>query len=188
MIQIPYRCNHIVCHSSRRTAWVPCVRQVSNILLLLHVSHLIKATSARIVESTLRTMNNLLERLHASFFFYILTSPGTFMKIGMFLPSAILVSVAMLFKGLGEWVDAGWICEVSEVTLKDNGSLEKEPRTKHTWRNRRRPMLSVLTIMMATHVLGVLVFNLLCSRRFGENRTVSRLDTSWCCTPTRFAQ
>lgn len=110
------------------------------------------------------------------------------MKIGMFLPSAILVSVAMLFKGLGEWVDAGWIREVSEVSLKDNGSLEKEPRTKDTWRNRRRPMLSVLIIMMATHVLGVLVFNLLCSRRFGENRAVSRLDTSWYFTPTHFAQ
>ncbi|OAX36668.1 Gaa1-like GPI transamidase component [Rhizopogon vinicolor AM-OR11-026] len=125
----------------------------------------------KIVESTLRTMNNLLERLHASFFFYILTSPGTFLKIGMFLPSAILVSVAMLFKGLGEWVDAGWVREVSEVSLKGTGSLEKEPKTKDTWRNRRRPMLSVLITMVATHVLGVLVFNLLCSRRFDENRS-----------------
>ncbi|KAG1756647.1 Gaa1-like protein [Suillus paluster] len=123
----------------------------------------------RIVESTLRTMNNLLERLHASFFFYILTSPGTFMKIGKFLPSAILVSVAMLFKGLGEWVNAGWVCEVSGTSLKGN---ETEPTpAKSTWRNRRRPLLSALIIMMATHVLGVLVFNLVCSQYFDENRS-----------------
>ncbi|KAJ8598060.1 Gaa1-like GPI transamidase component [Rhizopogon salebrosus TDB-379] len=125
----------------------------------------------RVVESTLRTMNNLLERLHASFFFYISTSPGTFMKIGMFLPSAILVSVAMLFKGLGEWVNAGWVREVSEDSFKGTGSLEKESTTRDTWRNRRRPMLSALIIMTATHLLGVLVFNLVCSRQFDENRS-----------------
>lgn len=99
------------------------------------------------------------------------------MKIGMFLPSAILVSVSMLFKGLGEWVNAGWVREVSDVSLEGNRSLEKESKTKETWRNRRRPVLSALIIMMATHVLGVLVFNLLCSRRFDENRSVSRLST-----------
>lgn len=121
----------------------------------------------RIVESTLRTMNNLLERLHASFFFYILTSPGTFMKIGMFLPSAILVSVAMLFKGLGEWVTAGWVCEISEASLKGNEAKKPSP-AKGTWRNRRRPLLSALIVVVTTHVIGVLVFNLVCSRWFAE--------------------
>lgn len=124
----------------------------------------------RIVESTLRTMNNLLERLHASFFFYILTSPGTFMKIGMFIPSAIVVSVAMLFKGLGEWVTAGWVYEISEASLKGNNDTEAPNPAKGTWRNRRRPLLSALTIVVVTHVLGVLVFNLVCSRRFDDNR------------------
>ncbi|KAG0699646.1 Gaa1-like protein [Suillus ampliporus] len=124
----------------------------------------------RIVESTLRTMNNLLERLHASFFFYILTSPGTFMKIGKFLPSAILVSVAMLFKGLGEWVNAGWVCEVSEASVKGDETDKPSP-AKDTWKNRRRPLLSALIIVIATHVLGVLVFNLVCNRWFDENRS-----------------
>ena len=96
------------------------------------------------------------------------------MKIGMFLPSAILVSVSMLFKGLGEWVDAGWVREASEVSLKNNGSLEEH--SKETWRSRQRPVLSALIIMVATHALGVLVFNLVCSRQFDENRSVSCLS------------
>ena len=62
----------------------------------------------RIIESTMRTMNNLLERLHASFFFYILTTSSTFLKIGHYLPSAILISVSMMFGGLRQWTDAGW--------------------------------------------------------------------------------
>ncbi|KAG8907402.1 Glycosyl phosphatidyl inositol protein transamidase complex subunit [Tulasnella sp. 403] len=60
-------------------------------------------TLGQIVESTLRTMNNLLERLHASFFFYVLTSPRTFVNFGGYLASAILVSVAMIFGGLRLW-------------------------------------------------------------------------------------
>ncbi|KAG6918119.1 hypothetical protein DXG01_016307 [Tephrocybe rancida] len=44
----------------------------------------------RVIESTLRTTNNLLERLHASFFFYVLTGPERFLKIGSYLPSAVL--------------------------------------------------------------------------------------------------
>ena len=51
-------------------------------------------------------MNNLLERLHASFFFYLLVGPTAFVKIGRFLPSAVLVSAAMLVGGMGAWADA----------------------------------------------------------------------------------
>lgn len=60
------------------------------------------------MESSLRSMNNLLERLHASFFFYLLPHPGWFHKIGAYLPAAILLGAGMTFRGLGLWVDAGW--------------------------------------------------------------------------------
>lgn len=60
------------------------------------------------MESTLRSMNNLLERLHASFFFYLLPHPGWFHKIGAYLPAAILLGAGMTIRGLGLWVDAGW--------------------------------------------------------------------------------
>ena len=124
----------------------------------------------RVVESSLRTMNNLLERLHASFFFFLFVNAGIFMKIGMYLPSAILVGTAMLFTGLGEWVNAGWIREAAPLSEK------AEKTSAHSdvkWTTRHRPVLPAVSIMLGTHLLGVVLFYLL------SNRFVSTL-TSRC--------
>ena len=115
--------------------------------------------SSRIIESTLRTMNNLLERLHASFFFYILTDAVHFNKIGSYLPSAILISVAMMFHGLDTWVAAGWIAEENEFTSEEKSSASNIPK----WTSRQRPVLPVLSIMAGTHLLGMVLFLLLSS-------------------------
>lgn len=105
----------------------------------------------RIVESTLRTCNNLLERLHASFFFYLLPEPGSFTKIGNYLPSAVVISTAILFSGLRSWVQAGWI----EVPVP--GSKEGQTRGGQTmkWERRSRPSLQTVLIILATHACGL---------------------------------
>lgn len=61
-----------------------------------------------ILESTCRSINNLLERLHASFHFYLFSRPGWFIKIGNYLPSTILLGASVTIGGLGMWIDAGW--------------------------------------------------------------------------------
>lgn len=48
-------------------------------------------TFGRMAESTLRSVNNLLEHFHQSFFFYLLLSPTKFVSIGTYLPGAVLV-------------------------------------------------------------------------------------------------
>lgn len=119
--------------------------------------------SIRILESSLRTMNNLLERLHASFFFFLLVSSGTFMKIGSYLPSAILVGTAMLFSGLGEWVNAG---RTHVADPLGSGKSEKAQLNAGAskWTTRPRPVLQAVSIMVATHLLGVVLFYILSSR------------------------
>ncbi|KAH0074935.1 Glycosylphosphatidylinositol:protein transamidase, GAA1 component, partial [Aureobasidium melanogenum] len=47
----------------------------------------------RTVESLLRSVNNLLEHLHQSFFFYLLMQANRFVSIGTYLPSAMLIAV-----------------------------------------------------------------------------------------------
>ncbi|CAL1704592.1 unnamed protein product [Somion occarium] len=110
----------------------------------------------RIIESTLRTMNNLLERLHASFFFYLLVLPSTFLKIGTYLPSVILVSVSMMFTGLGEWVDARWYqpkqSSIEEKAANGQAKSEAIPRP--------RPVLKALSIVLLTHLAGIALFYL----------------------------
>ena len=116
-------------------------------------------------------MNNLLERLHASFFFYIMTGSQRFLKIGFFIPSAILISVAMMFHGLSTWVDAAWTYENdSEPTEKETPSLSTPPSIK--WKNRKRPVITVLGIMIATHLLGLLLFWIISRSLFIENYKV----------------
>ncbi|KAF3989549.1 hypothetical protein FT663_03575 [Candidozyma haemuli var. vulneris] len=54
----------------------------------------------RIVDSTFRAVNNLLEKFHQSFFFYLLLSPKHFVSIGTYLPSAVLLAVAFALSSL----------------------------------------------------------------------------------------
>lgn len=109
-------------------------------------------THIRIIESTLRSANNLLERLHASFFFYILTTSRTFLKVGHYLPAVILISVATMIGALGTWVDARWI-EIA-FTNPEKGTT----RTK--WITRDRPVLETLGRMIASHIVGYILWNL----------------------------
>lgn len=124
----------------------------------------------RVIESTLRTTNNLLERLHASFFFYIMTGPEIFLKIGSFLPSAVIVSVAMMFAGLYEWVKASWIPDDAPT-----GTSEKKTDTEPKWIRRRKPVLQALGIMISTHVAGLLLFSVITSSFFNKNQQVGPL-------------
>ncbi|EDK38067.1 hypothetical protein PGUG_02165 [Meyerozyma guilliermondii ATCC 6260] len=61
----------------------------------------------RIVDSTFRSVNNLLEKFHQSFFFYLLLSPTNFVSIGTYLPSAIMFAVAYALSSLGCLLSSG---------------------------------------------------------------------------------
>ncbi|CAI5760104.1 unnamed protein product [Candida verbasci] len=54
----------------------------------------------RIVDSTFRSVNNLLEKFHQSFFFYLMLSPKNFVSIGTYLPSAVLLAVSFALSSL----------------------------------------------------------------------------------------
>lgn len=103
----------------------------------------------------MRTMNNLLERLHASFFFYIFSAPSQFLQLPDYLPPPIIISIAMSFGGMALYVWTGW-----ERTKNEKAGTLGE------WRMRYRPIMEVLCIMAATHMFGGLVFLLTTSGPF----------------------
>lgn len=137
------------------------------------------------LESTLRTTNNLLERLHASYFFYLLTGPGTFVQIGKYLTAAVLVGIGMELEGLKAWVDSGWGLEEEEFekpTTPPHGDTKSTvitppvsaPRVRRqAWRRRRRPVLQALALMIGTHLFGWLAFVLITSPLFVRRLQVS---------------
>ena len=102
-------------------------------------------------------MSNLLERLHASFFFYIMTTPSKFLKIGMYLPSAILAGASLMLGGLGAWVQARWIEVVHEDFRTDKEPKSDVPPRKE-WVSRPRGLMPVLCIFLAAIVVGNGVF------------------------------
>jgi glycosylphosphatidylinositol transamidase len=61
----------------------------------------------RVIESTFRSLNNLLEHLHQSFFFYLLMQANRFVSIGTYLPSAMLVAGNFTIMAIYLWIKSG---------------------------------------------------------------------------------
>ncbi|PVH96606.1 Glycosylphosphatidylinositol:protein transamidase, GAA1 component [Periconia macrospinosa] len=61
----------------------------------------------RTVESIFRSLNNLLEKLHQSFFFYLLLESKRFVSIGTYLPSAMLIAASFSIMAIAKWVESG---------------------------------------------------------------------------------
>lgn len=72
----------------------------------------------RSVEGLFRSLNNLLEKLHQSFFFYLLMEGGRFVSIGTYLPSAMLVAGGFTVMSVGFWVLSGRVEETEEQKRK----------------------------------------------------------------------
>ncbi len=59
------------------------------------------------IESLVRSLNNILEHLHQSFFFYLLLNSKRFVSIGTYLPSAMLIAVNFSITAMALWVKSG---------------------------------------------------------------------------------
>ncbi|GAA5979372.1 hypothetical protein JCM11641_005016 [Rhodosporidiobolus odoratus] len=61
----------------------------------------------RATESLFRSLNNLLERFHQSFFLYLMTTVDSFIAVGNYLAAPILVGAGLTVQGLLDWAEAG---------------------------------------------------------------------------------
>lgn len=58
----------------------------------------------KLVEGISRSLNNLLERFHQSFFFYLLVASDRFVSIGDYMPSLALIAGSLLIKAFIIWL------------------------------------------------------------------------------------
>ena len=102
----------------------------------------------RFLESMFRSLNNLLEHFHQSFFFYLLMAQKRFVSIGTYLPSAMLIAVNFTLGAIGLWVD----------------SLSSPPSTTTTLSTPTAPierdLFLPLTTVLTLHFLGILPLTL----------------------------
>lgn len=74
----------------------------------------------RVVESTFRSVNNLLEKFHQSFFFYLLLNSDAFVSVGMYLPATGMAAGSFLFASINAWV-GGNNASVDTIAYIKNG-------------------------------------------------------------------
>ena len=128
-------------------------------------------TMGRCVESIFRSLNNLLEHLHQSFFFYLLMQANRFVSVGTYLPSAMLVAVNFTIMAIALWVQSGRPPKAeskAEVAPTEKVSDTTEPEMevikqddmvalipKQQLAIVERQLLLPLAFVMSLHLLGV---------------------------------
>ncbi|EEP80580.1 conserved hypothetical protein [Uncinocarpus reesii 1704] len=72
----------------------------------------------RTIEGLVRSLNNLLEHLHQSFFFYLLMQANRFVSIGTYLPSAMLIAGNFTIMAIALWMKSGYSAPEAQPTLE----------------------------------------------------------------------
>ncbi|KAF4305131.1 Gaa1-like GPI transamidase component [Botryosphaeria dothidea] len=130
-------------------------------------------TLGRTVESLFRSLNNLLEHLHQSFFFYLLMQANRFVSIGTYLPSAMLIAVNFTITAIAFWVQSGRPPIPEEKPASTDSKDEKKPDMTVVKEDNKvavvpsiilttveRSLLLPLAFVSGVHFLGLIPLNI----------------------------
>lgn len=109
----------------------------------------------RVIEGTFRSLNNLLEKLHQSFFFYLLMATERFVSIGTYLPSAMLVAANFTIMAIALWVKSGQ----PEGEVVPGLEAKKGKKARLAVERHLFLPLGVVTVAQALGVVPLWVFN-----------------------------
>lgn len=102
----------------------------------------------KIVEGISRSLNNLLERFHQSFFFYVIISSDRFISIGDYMPSIGLMAGSLLIKSFLLWLISN--------RAEDEADDDDEGRILIVKKSSRNiDVLNVGIIFLIAHLIGV---------------------------------
>ncbi|KAL4959445.1 GPI-anchor transamidase subunit GAA1 [Aspergillus stella-maris] len=129
----------------------------------------------RTIEGLCRSLNNLLEHLHQSFFFYLLMQTHRFVSIGTYLPSAMLIAGNFTIMAIALWLRTGYYKgpgsfnvtaalqdekkSEKKLTTPDQASPPAQPSTETV---EERQLALPLTLVVGLHLLGLVplyIFN-----------------------------
>ncbi|KAJ5169869.1 uncharacterized protein N7500_002652 [Penicillium coprophilum] len=115
----------------------------------------------RTIESLCRSLNNLLEHLHQSFFFYLLMQSNRFVSIGTYLPSAMLIAGNFTIMAIALWMRTGYYAESKANAKPKNEKSTTEDKSKIN-NIAERHLALPLSLVVGLHLLGLVplwVFN-----------------------------
>ena len=105
-----------------------------------------------------------------------MTTPSSFLKIGSYLPSAVLIAAALMFGGLRQWVGAGWVeLEDKQPFLEKGKGADIAVASKKKWAPRRRDLLGAFVVTAASHLIGLALFVIISQAWFDIRQLVCPL-------------
>ncbi|XP_051172002.1 glycosylphosphatidylinositol anchor attachment 1 protein [Leptopilina boulardi] len=116
----------------------------------------------RVVESIVRSLNNLLERFHQSYFFYLLPSTDRYVSIGIYTLPLVLMLATLFIKAFSIWL------RLQELTpdLKketEEEKIKKELKEEEMKTNKKKKSefdIGYVTMeILRTHILGFLLMS-----------------------------
>ncbi|KAK3844673.1 MAG: Gaa1-like protein [Linnemannia gamsii] len=110
-----------------------------------------------LLESAVRSLNNLLEHLHQSFFFYLLSDVRRYTSIGLYMPPVIILGVSFIFQALSLWGLSGDL----PIELESIAKGRKDIPVALPYSRRSRNFKVASTTMGMAIVTGAATFHLL---------------------------
>ncbi|GFG36725.1 hypothetical protein Cfor_00879 [Coptotermes formosanus] len=104
----------------------------------------------RVLEGLFRSLNNLLERFHQSYFFYLLPATDRFISIGMYMPPLGLLCGALIIKAFALWL------KMQEDPTK---ILPAEKEAAAEGSSNHFSLVPVGMTVLSTHVLGIVLLS-----------------------------
>ncbi|XP_068203128.1 glycosylphosphatidylinositol anchor attachment 1 protein [Palaemon carinicauda] len=98
----------------------------------------------RVLEGVCRSLNNLLERFHQSFFFYLLPSTNRYISIGVYMPPFAMIAGGVLVKALALWYSTS--CAAEEQAQNEKCKKKTD-----------YGLLGCLPLVVTVHVLSVIL-------------------------------
>ncbi|CAH0551800.1 unnamed protein product [Brassicogethes aeneus] len=103
-------------------------------------------STGRILEGIFRSLNNLLERFHQSFFFYLLPSSDRYISIGLYMPAVCLIAASLIIKACAKW------CKLQETPENESGKKSLARKGMDNINFER-----IITIFLLAHIIGMLI-------------------------------
>ncbi|KAI9103072.1 Gaa1-like protein [Phlyctochytrium arcticum] len=113
----------------------------------------------RSIETVLRSLNNLLERLHHAYWFYLMPTAQSFIPLSVYLPPVALLSVPLVFQSLACWWASGDVLKSPPGTsiLIEGTKLLGQPKGVTSFTLRQRPLFLPLVTLFLCHAAGLMV-------------------------------
>lgn len=115
----------------------------------------------RVMEGVVRSVNNLLERFHQSFFFYVLPSCERYVSIGLYMIPFGLLLVVPTLRGMALWLLAMQSVDKTNTSSDEKDNDEKEDGDKLKkleLEQQGRPFGQVMPLIIGAHIMGAILF------------------------------